>query len=127
MKREDRSQRERDCQLVALGVLLANGVDAVETSDFIDHDVARVVEAMKRGGSDRTAVATVKEFGTRKLGVTLGAGEKLSDATVRTCRENASRRSVMQRIEALRMKGHDWTVDDMDFLKQVAALAGEVM
>lgn len=126
MKRQPRELREKAAQYVALGVLFATGrMDDVDATDFLDSEIAALVDAMKR--NDASTASTLRHFAEDKLGVYVEDSEKMRDGVLRTVKENAERERIGRRIQTLALSATNWSLPDGDFKKQVAALAGEVM
>lgn len=128
--RSARTQREKQCQLVALGIVLSNPsmLDELEPSEFTDSALGSVFESLRRlraGNADEAAKMELSRFLRDSLGVEVGDSEKTFAAVIRTVRENGTRRRAADKVQQLALLAEKWTMSDADFISKLVGLAGE--
>ena len=123
-KLSQRKQRERDCQLVALGVVLERTKMAaeLETTDFLDDGVGSVIEALTGLLADSKSEIhrnTVDRWLRQHCGTLVSENERFADATVRTARSNARRTRVCSIAQEAVTVGRDGPVSDEQYIENV--------
>lgn len=130
VKRSKRKHRERNCQLVAIGVILANPslMDELDPADFSAESLGPLYDAIcrrKLDPSDGLMADQLARILRDLLGVEVQSGEKTFEAILRTVAENATRERAGKDIAKLALMAENYTCGDADFLKAIARLANK--
>lgn len=122
-KRQRRQERELNCQIAALGLLLAvpKLLKGVEEREFLDESIGNAVGGLKRfvEMQDDAALSIAKDWMSNVLGVIVRDGEKLQDALLRTVKENMARKRAGDVLQRLAMMSLNHSISDAAFLEQV--------